>query len=418
MRPSNKTLLILLVIGNILCIAALFVLKSKVFFNGDTGAATTKFIQVDTGNVVAIEIACTKSGSVVNLCNSSGKWMCNFADLETLANRHAVTELMAAIRPLKFTQCENGKFDCKNCDWSVNLTNDLGEVAKLKISRTPVHLLLGGICYLSDGQKIAECLAKIFPELCDKSLCNGICDVSRMRFKVDGHTISFARSNGCFKMDLPFNRSMKNEFVENVLGEILSLQCNNVSKADGKRPAEQPLFTLDLEHDRVLERIEFFGKYPNFYTIKAGLICQFSGKAADAIRNLHYKLANFRPFAAVKNDSISISDLLEGRQIFLQKLENNGGWQRSHNSGTELTFTDIDGEKIQQIEGRISELSNPIGFRPNSHKCIAKLNFKTDIGNLNFDIFKNSDCYVILNSESSLTFSIDEEFATAVFSLF
>jgi hypothetical protein len=117
-------------------------------------------------------------------------------------------------------------------------------------------------------------------------------------------------------------------------------------------------------------------------------------------------------------DSIGVFDPIGNRQVVLQKLENSEGWHMSFNRGGNVAFTDVSGEKIYSIENEISKLGQPIKGAVESHGSIGKLHLKSNIGELNFNIFEHLGKYVIFNSESSLFFSLRKEFIETLFSLF
>jgi hypothetical protein len=413
-RLSIGAKLFFLVVASFIFVALLAIFRSENFFkicsNGE------QFVKINVQNIKNIDVLCYKSGTNVSLCNTlNGRWTCNFDGIEIPANQHAITELLSVLESLKFCINECGDFDNINFDWEVSLTDNLGNTSKLKITKTNVYFKTKGVTFSIENGGIEKRLAKIYPELYCKKLFDGIDAVLRLKFSAKDFSLTFVKSGDFFKMTVPIGRPANEKFTD-ILRDVFSLHCSAVSKARGSQ--HPPLFTLELDRGKARELVEFYGKNSKFCAKIAGTVYNFDEKMSNIVHSLYSKLANFQIFSGLQCTSIDIFSLPDNRQISLKKLENSEKWQKLCRSNGSMIFADAANDKIHSIEDKIADFGPPIRFDAKVRApYVGKLSLKSNIGEFNFDILKNSDEYVFLNCESSLAFAADKEFVGVLYSL-
>ncbi|MDR2721056.1 MAG: hypothetical protein LBB15_02090 [Puniceicoccales bacterium] len=369
------------------------------------------FTRIDVKSIKNIEVLReSDGGSILLISTLSDKWMCNLDGMKMLANQHAVGELLLILEALKFYTNGHIESDSKNFSWMVTLTNRTGDASRLKIAETHVYYNDGNTTYSIENNEIGKRMAKIYPELYCKHLLDeaNLELVSRVKFSLNGINFDFAKLGDCFIMASPIYRQLKGSFVGDVLHDVSTLYCSSISK---EHPADThlPLFTFEFKCGRIIRLIEFYESSSGFYAKKFNVVNKFDSRMSNTVGAIHAKLETFRIFSGLKCNAIDVSNFLENRYLFFRKLENSKQWQKSYKFGGKAVLIDIEGDEIRQLENTISGFNCPIDFNPVEHMCIAKLSLQSNIGELTFDIFRDLDGYIFLNSESSLAFAVGSE---------
>jgi hypothetical protein len=375
-----------------------------------TNADEWPFTKIDVKGVKTIEVLRNGDENSVSLLNTlSGRWMCSFDGLKMTANQHAVGELLSMLEALKFYPTERTKFDNTDFSWIVTVVNRAGNVLRLKIAETHAYYGDENATYFTENGEIERRLVEIYPELYCKNLLDEVNleMVSRVRFSLNSTNLDFTRLGNRFVMTSPLYRSFKGNLIEDILHDIASLHCSSISREHADSCS--PLFAFEFKHGKISRLIEFHKNDSGFYAKRSNAVCRFNSHGANTISAIHSKLETFRIFSGIKCSAIDTSNLLEDRYFLFRKLENSKQWQKSYRFDGETILVDIRGDEIRQLENIISEFNRPISFNPIGRICIAKLSLQSNIGELTFDIFKDLDGYIFLNSESSLAFPVGEE---------
>lgn len=414
MRPSIGAKLFFLVSASAIFAALLLNLRTKI--SPERHSADGQFAKVITQKLKNIDIVHHKVGTSINAYSTpSGKWMCTFDGIKVSANQYAISELLSLLKELKFYDNEYRDFNTINSDWTVTLTDACNNLSRLKVAGVNVYLKGPEITFFLENQSIGKGLAKIYPEFHCKKLFGDVDTLSRLKFSTGTFCLSITQSGDQFKMTSPINKPMNGKLLESIVRDISSLYYGNIVKST---ETQEPLFALELDRGKTGELVEFYRDGTKFSAKKSETRYKFDNKTSALIGTLYSRLVNFQFFSDLKCDFISISSLVDDRQISLQKLENSEQWQKFVKTDKGVTFIGVDSGKIRLIEDKISTLSQPIKFDAKTHfPPMGKVNVKTNIGELNFDIFKNSDGYILFNRESSLAFVVSEEFIKNLYSL-
>ncbi|MDR0715285.1 MAG: hypothetical protein LBF25_00670 [Puniceicoccales bacterium] len=415
MRLSIGAKLFFLVAASAIFATLLLNLRTKVFH--ERHFADGQFAKVITQKLKSIDIVHHKGGTSINAYSTpSGKWICIFDGIKVSANQHAISELLSLLKELKFYDNEYRDFNTINSDWTITLTDACDNLSRLKVAGVNVYLKGPGITFFLENQSIGKGLARIYPEFHCKKLFGDADILSRLKFSTKTFCLSIIQSRDQFKVTSPINRPMNGKLLESIVRDISSLYYGNIVKS---AETQEPLFALELDCGKRGELVEFYRDGTKFSAKKSETRYKFDDKTSALIGTLYSRLVNFQFFSGLKCNFISISSLANNRQISLQKLENSEQWQKFVRSDEGVTFIDVDSGKIRLIEDKISNLSHPIKFDAKTHLLLmGKVNAKTNIGELNFDIFKNSDGYILFSRESSLAFTVSEEFIENLYSLF
>ncbi|MDR0679808.1 MAG: hypothetical protein LBF42_02115 [Puniceicoccales bacterium] len=415
MRLPIGAKLFFLVAASAIFAALLLNLRTKVLREGHS--ADGQFTKVITQKLKSIHIVNHKVGTSINAYSTpSGKWMCIFDGIKVSANQHAISELLSLLKELKFYDNEYRDFNTVNSDWTITLTDACNNLSRLKVAGVNVYLGGPETTFFLENQSIGKSLAKIYPELHCKKLFGDADTLSRLKFSTGIFCLSITQSGDQFKVTSPINRPMNGKLLESIVRDIFSLYYGNIIKST---ETQEPLFALELDCGKTGELVEFYRDGTKFSAKKSETRYKFDNKTSALIGTLYSRLVNFQFFSGLKCDFISISSLADNRQISLQKLENSEQWQKFVKTNEGVSFIDVGSGKIRLIEDKVSTLSQPIKFDAKTHfPPIGKVSAKTNIGEFNFDIFKNPDRYILLNRESSLAFVVSEEFIENLYSLF
>lgn len=377
-------------------------------------------IKIPLTSVVGIEIISFVDGANVKLSkNLSDDWMHNLHETVSHANKYAVNDLLFSLENIALKEIFQHDFDFNESVWSINLTNLFEELIEINVFRDMVVIKYHDRIFVSETDSINECLRCIFDKLVDENVLdkNGG-DINFVQFMLPNSEFIFSKKNNSWYMDYPFYRFIENKFIKNTLEELSQVHCDNIVQ---NIELDIPLFTIQYGSADSRDRVEIFKKNKKFYVKKSNIVFGFKDNIPDIyfhLKNVYKKLSSLSVFYGISFDSIEIQNILNQKSVFLQKIEPEDKWQLSFYNEMPLNFVEINSNIVPDIEKIISSLQIQKNLDQTLAKKILIFKSKSNIGEVDFDIYKILDKYFLLHESSGFTFFIPKEFIDILFSLF